>query len=141
MNIICAVSNQMGISFNHRRVSRDKMIYFDIAGSLDGQDLYMDTYSEALFADVRDQINVIASPDYLEQVKQDEYAFYEVGEINQEKVQMIVLYRFNRDYPSDFGLELDLSEFEKVSQSEFAGSSHDTITKEIWIRDDKTDES
>lgn len=97
MNLICAVSNQMGITFNHRRVSRDKTIYADIAVSLAGKSVYMDTYSEALFVSLRDQINVITSPDYLEQVKQDEYAFYEVGEINPEKVQMIVLYRFNRD--------------------------------------------
>lgn len=134
MNLICAVSNQMGITFNHRRVSRDKTIYADIAGSLAGKNLYMDIYSEALFVDMKDQINIIASPDYLRHAKQDEYAFFEVGEIDPEKVKMIVLYRFNRDYPSDFNLELDFTTFEMVSRTEFTGSSHDTITKEIWKR-------
>lgn len=41
----------------------------------------------------------------------------------------------NRDYPVDLYFEIDLSRWKKISSKEFAGSSHDKITKEEWVRE------
>ena len=45
------------------------------------------------------------------------------------------MFRWNRDYPADTYFDLSLeSGWTRTETSEFAGSSHETITKEIYIR-------
>lgn len=134
MHLICAVSNQMGISFNQRRVSRDKAIYTDIANLIGEKNLYMDPYSAPLFADLKDRLSICCPENYLAEAGCDDYVFFEKGDLTQQQVQSLVLYRFNREYPSDFNLPIDFTRFEKLSQTEFEGSSHEVITREIWQR-------
>jgi hypothetical protein len=50
------------------------------------------------------------------------------------KADKVVIYRWNRHYPADKRFEFDLSSlgFEKASAENFIGSSHPTITEEIY---------
>jgi len=50
------------------------------------------------------------------------------------KVSAVTVYRWNRHYPSDRKLDLDLSAYTLRETTEFAGSSHDMITKEVYVK-------
>ena len=51
-----------------------------------------------------------------------------------DSIRELVLYRWNRTYPFDKKLDLDLSEYRLVEKKELAGFSHDLITKERYLR-------
>ena len=51
-----------------------------------------------------------------------------------EKLEGLILYRWNRAYPSDVRWELDLSQFALTERAEFSGTSHETITRERYTR-------
>ena len=44
--------------------------------------------------------------------------------------EKLIVYRWNRIYPSD--VKAELSGWQKVSEDDFIGSSHDKITEEIY---------
>lgn len=46
----------------------------------------------------------------------------------------LIVYRWNRTYPADLFLTLPLEQWTLVRQEEFAGSSHQNITKEVYTR-------
>ena len=51
----------------------------------------------------------------------------------EEKIESIVLFKWNRDYPSDKKADIDLSNGWVLTQAEdFAGSSHEKKTMEIY---------
>ena len=53
-----------------------------------------------------------------------------------ESIEKIILYKWNRDYPSDFTLDITIDNEWKLTQTEeFKGSSHDKITEEIYTND------
>lgn len=49
-----------------------------------------------------------------------------------DRITEVVVYRWNRSYPGDFHLDLDLNQWRLVQTTEFAGYSHEKITKEIY---------
>lgn len=52
-----------------------------------------------------------------------------------ERIESLVFYRWDRVYPADQWLDLDLKgDFKLVSTLDFAGHSHKTITKEVYQR-------
>ena len=51
-----------------------------------------------------------------------------------ERIEEIYLYRWNRDYPADVYFPVDLSMWKCVETKEFAGSSHEKITRERYTR-------
>jgi hypothetical protein len=50
------------------------------------------------------------------------------------RVDAVTVYRWNRHYPSDRKLDLDLSAYKLYTNTEFAGSSHEKITKEVYVK-------
>ena len=52
-----------------------------------------------------------------------------------DRIERIILYRWNRAYPGDmfFDIKLDRS-WHLASAEDFAGSSHEKITKEIYVK-------
>ena len=52
----------------------------------------------------------------------------------EEKIEKIILYRWNRVYPADVHFPIDFSGWKLVQAEEFAGSSHEKITEEIYER-------
>ena len=51
----------------------------------------------------------------------------------QEKIEKIILFRWNRAYPADMYFDITLSDGWHVTEThEFAGSSHEKITEEVY---------
>ena len=56
------------------------------------------------------------------------------NKVDVERIGEIYLYRWNRDYPADVYFPVDLSVWKCVETKEFAGSSHEKITRERYTR-------
>ena len=46
--------------------------------------------------------------------------------------ETLILYKWNREYPGDFFIDVELSKMKPASVAEFAGKSHEKITEEIY---------
>ena len=132
MTAIVCVEDRGGILFLKRRVSRDREVYRDIAG--DYKKVYMTSYSLPLFDGVKINTGVRLLP--ISEGERGEVCFVESGEIadNIHKISRLVIYRWNRTYPSDVKLGFDPEDlgFERVSTTELVGYSHEKITKDIY---------
>ena len=135
MKVIICLDTRGGICFNGRRLSRDRRLTEDIA-AVSGGVLRISPYSLPLFPE--DVFELTVGDDYLEGASEGEYCFVERETFSRflPKIEEIVVYCWNRDYPSD--VEMDFVPYEcgfRLSESaEFKGSSHDRITKEVFLR-------
>ena len=134
MKIAICIDDKNGISFNKRRQSRDRLLIENLIASANGGRILVGSYSAPLFADYPDKVEV--RDDYLDAAGEDDICFVENMDVTPiaEKIDYIILYRWNRHYPADRWLELDLSEYRLASSIEFVGSSHEKITREDYIR-------
>ena len=136
MILIACVDDGMGMAFNHRRQSRDKVLCERIQKLTVGGRLWMNHYSEALFADAgAPQINI--DDNFLNEAAQGDYCFVEdCSVLPYEKwAEKIILYKWNRKYPSDIKFDISLvSDWKLTSASDFIGSSHDKITEEVYVK-------
>ncbi len=134
MKIAICIDDRNGRSFNKRRQSRDRKLIEDLAAYVNEGRIFMNSYSAPLFADFADKIEV--RDDFLEAAGENDVCFVETTDITPyaDRIDHIILYRWNRHYPSDKKLELDLSQYTLVSSCEFAGSSHENITREELSR-------
>lgn len=145
--IVC-LDNNNGMMFNHRRQSRDRVVIQDILHICQDKKLWMDLYSQQLFAQSEDGIfsenNVIIRNikatgmecDFMEQAKQGEYCFVENRDVTlyENRMEKIIIYQWNRTYPADFFFNIDLKNWRLLSSSEFSGYSHEKITKNVYGR-------
>ncbi len=122
MKVIVCVDENNGMLFNKRRVSKDRVIINDIEENIEIINVL--EFSEKLF---NKNINVVSN-------LTDGYNFVETNSLKglEKEINEIILYNFNRKYPSDLKLEIDLAKYKKVEESEFIGSSHEKITKTIY---------
>ena len=132
MTAIVCVEDRGGILFLKRRVSRDREVYRDIAENY--IKVYMTSYSLPLFDGVKINTGVRLLP--ISEGERGEVCFVESGEIadNIHKISRLVIYRWNRTYPSDvkLGFEPEEMGFKRVSTTELVGYSHEKITKDIY---------
>lgn len=130
MNIIVCIDDNQGMLFNKRRQSRDVKVLEDIATLTDT--LWISSFSEKLFED--QTIKTIISNEFLDQASKGSYCFVE-GQIlkpYEKNIEQLIIYKWNRKYPSDFKLDLNLEEWKLVESVDFVGNSHDKITKERY---------
>ena len=129
MQVIITVENRNGMLFNHRRVSRDQKVSERILAYCKEKKLWMNAYSAKLFEN-NPQIRV--SETFLEQ--KDAICFVEDQDVTPylPEIDTIILFHWNRDYPADFFFTVDLSEWNRIRQEEFAGKSHEKITMEVY---------
>lgn len=136
MYVIAYVDDEMGMMFNHRRCSRDRVLNDHIMEYIKDAPLYMNAYSSKLFTQYEDRI--VVSEDFLNEAPDNAYCFVENVEVMpyQEEIEGIILCHWNRLYPSDFKFDLDVNKepFTLVETIEFEGSSHDDITMEVYNR-------
>lgn len=94
--------------------------------------LFMNKYSGQLFGS-SSQIKL--SDDYINKASENEYCFAEelITEEIISKAKKIILYKWNRPYPSDVNFDLDRNRWKNIECTEFKGYSHDIITKEVYI--------
>ena len=134
MTAIVCIEERGGILFLKRRVGRDAFVCRDIAA--DHESLIMTEYSRSLFLELDVDIKLSDSP--LKSAGGGEVCFIESGEIkeNLKKISRLIVYNWNRKYPSDVKLGFVPTEvgYRLVSSTEFAGKAHEKITKEIYER-------
>ncbi len=132
MKIIICLDNNNGLIFNNRRQSKDSKVIENIFETIGLANLYINDFSADIFADR----NVIKCNDFLEKCQKDDYCFVENTDFEKyiDKINTIIIYRWNRSYPFDkkFNTEF-LTSFHLESSTDFAGTSHDKITREEFI--------
>ena len=131
MKLIVCLDDRLGMAFNSRRQSRDRKLLDDLCAHVGQAPLYMLPYSLPLFEGTTASVSV--SKD-LSSLPKDAYVFLETTDPTplSSFLDEVILYRWNRHYPADLVFPIDLGSFTLTSTTEFSGSSHDTITKEVW---------
>ena len=133
--LIACVDDGMGMMFNKRRVSRDDTVIKRIIEIADNKRIWMSQYSYPLFENVKTE-NIVADDSCFDKASCDEYCFIENLSMtnHKDKIDKIILFRWNRSYPSDMKFDIDLNEWKMNSSEEFAGNSHECITMEVYSK-------
>lgn len=132
MKVIVCVDNEMGISFNHRRQSRDRILTEQVIKMT--QNALFCTPASARLLEGHPHLLVSETP--LDDAGEDDYVFAEMLPLlpHFEKIDTLILYHWNRTYPQDQKLDMDLSLFRLTQREDFVGYSHEKITKEVYIK-------
>lgn len=132
MPIICIDDNN-GMMFNNRRQSRDAAVVEKITELSKGSILWMNSYSKKLFAD---SDNICVSDTFLSECKENEFAFVENSALLpfEANITKLIVFRWNRDYPFDVTLDINLDALKLTSSEKFAGNSHEEITMEVYVK-------
>ncbi len=135
ISVAITVDERMGIAFNKRRQSRDRVLISDLVNTTTGN-IYVSEYSLPLFNEYKDRIVIADDP--LSQCPSGKLCFVEMTELVPyiDDIDTLIVYNWNRHYPTDKALDIDLKDgsFTLASSTEFIGSSHEKITKEIYIK-------
>lgn len=133
--IVC-LDDQQGMMFNHRRQSMDECLRKDLIDQITPNKLWMNEYSLKQFKDTSYD-NMIVHEQFLELAQLGEYCFVENQFLSKylDRIEKIIVYRWNRIYPADMKFDLDLSqpEWKRLTVSEFQGKSHPIISKEVLV--------
>ncbi len=134
MIVMLAVDNRNGMLFHHRRQSQDRVLREKVLESAGGKRLWMNAYSAGQFSA---EAEITVDEAFLEKAKKGEYCFVEDRHLlpYQQRIESLVLFHWNRDYPGDFYFDLDLADgnWRRIETEEFAGFSHEEITKEVYL--------
>ena len=135
MKLIVCVDDSNGMMFNNRRQSRDRVLIEELLNTTKEGRLYIAPYSKILFQDIT---ALIETETLLEEAGADDYCFVENKTLlpHSDRIDELIIYRWNRTYPADMHLDVDLAalSMKLISTTEFAGSSHEKITKELYRR-------
>lgn len=136
MIVITCLDDDNGMFFNKRRQSRDEEVIKDILENTDKK-IWMNQYSAKLFEPFQPS-KLIVEDDFFNCLKKGDYCFVENYNLKsqEDRIEYIIIYRWNRKYPADVYFDIDLiaEEWELVDTKEFRGGSHDKITREIYRR-------
>ena len=128
MKLIVCLDDNKGMMFNNRRQSRDKILIENVLEICKGEKLYTNEYSSKLFPEKFVEIFVS-----MEEIGNG-YCFAENFTVNENDVEEIIVYKWNRVYPADVHFNIDLDNWNLTETVDFEGSSHEKITREIYVR-------
>ena len=128
MKLIVCLDDKNGMMFNKRRQSRDRVLIENVLELCKGGKLYTNEYSSKLFPEKSVEVF-----DSIENVG-NEYCFAENFTVNEENIEEIIVYKWNRLYPADTYFNIDLAGWNLTETVDFEGSSHEKITREIYVR-------
>ena len=131
ISAVC-VDDRMGMLFNHRRQSRDKAVTDDLMTL--AETVHINGFSEELFGDYPDRIEI--DEDFLENAESEDVCFVENIDLEPyaDKINKVILYCWNRHYPSSLKFNVDLSDYNFIEETEFQGNSHEKITREVYSK-------
>lgn len=135
MVLVICVDDKGGMAFNGRRQSMDKLLRADLLQTVGEAPLWMSPYSAKQFDPA--PANLRAAEDFLDRAGKGEYCFAEFPPLAPvlDRAEGLVVYRWNRTYPADRHLDFAPADrFTLVSAADFPGSSHKTLTKEVYTR-------
>lgn len=137
MILIVCVDESYGMLFHQRRQSQDRVLRERIMQETAGKRLWMNAYSAKQFTAFADRITV--AENCLCEAGEQEYCFVENLECApySQRIETMILYHWNRKYPADFYLHIapEPPAWRLVQTEEFAGSSHEKITKEVYYHE------
>lgn len=135
MTLILCLDAGRGSTFFGKRQTTDSAVrerMINIAGE---KPLSVNAYTASQF---RDHIENIAVTDDILSLPDDAVCFVEDADpaLFSGRVDRLVIYRWNKKYPRDRALGFyPYDEGMKLeSIQDFAGSSHDRVTEEIWVK-------
>lgn len=141
LKLICCIDNHGGMMFNHRRQSQDREVRRDILSYVGSGVLWMNAYSFKQFCSEHSdtqyyQIHV--AENFISKAGPDDYCFVEnaIYLINELDLSEIVLYHWNRDYPSDVSFDLNLCNWHIIHSKDFCGFSHEKITRKVFKKNE-----
>lgn len=133
MKIAVCLDDKDGMLFNRRRQSKDSALRAHVLKMAAHGSLWMNPYSAAQFEGVP---GIVVDEDFLDKASDNDLCFLENTDISAYagRVTGVIIYRWNREYPRDtvFPAELFSSKWKFVGGGDFPGSSHETITWEVY---------
>jgi hypothetical protein len=138
MNIIVCLDDNYGMTYNKKRLSRDRKILDELKESLRGKVLWINNYSKDLFTEdiFSENIKIVVDDKFLDKAKDQDYCFVENNKLSKykDKIKKVIVYSWNRTYPSDQKFDIDLFDFDEVEEMGFSGKSHNIIVKKTYER-------
>lgn len=138
MILIAAIDNHGGMLFHDRRQSRDRILCARILELSAGKRLWIHPYSAGLFVTGSNAAQIQIDASFLEKAAPGDYCLIENVSASpyQEAVEKIILFKWNRSYPADFYFDIPVNDggWTLSFTEDFAGSSHENITVEIYER-------
>lgn len=132
MNYIVCLDLENGMLFNKRRQSQDREVRKDVKIISQKSRLWMNEYSFKQFKeDENDNINVCE--DFLEKMSEEDFGLVENSDFSLKSGDKLIVYRWDKKYPSDKGLDINLDALKSVEESEITGYSHEIIKKEVYL--------
>lgn len=133
MRVITCADPNGGLFFNQRRQSRDRLLIEDVLSFCKGNMLYISEYSKILFPDTAP---VIVTENPLGTAKSGDFCFIEglLLAPAEAGIEELIVYRWDKVYPADVFLDLDLTQWHLQTTHELVGSSHDKITREVYTK-------
>lgn len=135
MKLIVCLDDKQGMLFNRRRQSQDAIQRAHMLGVVGNAVLRMNGYSAKLFGEELPS-NVAVNENFLDLATSADYCFVENENILPylNSITEVVVYRWNKTYPSSVTFPLILTRWTKKATAEFPGSSHDKITMEVYTK-------
>lgn len=135
MIVFLCADKKNGMAFHQRRQSLDRAVRADILAMAAGKPIWMTPYSARQFKESEAVLQVSEVP--LCKAGKGALCFVEFPPLvsSLDRIETLVIYRWDRVYPADQWLDLDLKAgFQMVSSCDFSGYSHEKITKEVYQR-------
>lgn len=137
MKVIVCLDDNGGMTFGGRRQSRDKALLADIASDVtaSGMPLLASPFSQKLLEEAGVLHVVCDNP--LVCAKEGQMCFIENLALCEyvDKISELVVYRWNRKYPSDRKIDVDIDVcFKLTSALDFAGNAHEKISKLVYTK-------
>lgn len=135
MKLVLCVDDKGGMAFHGRRQSMDRLLRADLLAMVGETPIWMTPYSAKQFDP--SPANLRTAEDFLDRAGAGEYCFAEFSPLAPwlDRMEGLVVYRWNRVYPADVYLDFDPTAwFVLDSTVEFPGSSHNILAKEVYTR-------
>lgn len=128
MILMICIDDKDGMMFGGRRQSKDRLVRQRMLSLAASSRLFVSAYTAKQFEE--EGFSVAEDP---ADAGSGEFFFLEDSPFPREKIEKIILYRWNRRYPADRFFDRSLLDGRKrVQTADFVGSSHEKITEEIW---------
>ena len=135
MTLIVCVDDELGMASCGKRQSRDRALCEDIVAFAEGKTIRMDPRSAKLFEGLGGNIETGGALSDCTEAGTCCFAEFEPVRQLAERAHTLVIYRWNRHYPSDLRFDVPLEEWRLHAVTEFAGTSHEIITREVYIHE------
>lgn len=136
ITVALVIDDNGGMLLFGKRQSRDRILIEEFVNSMRGKKIYISSFSRLIF-EPHENITVCENP--ISECESGDVCFIENIDIAPylDVINTLIVYHWNRLYPSDvkFNVDIEKSGYKLDSSLEFAGSSHEKITKEIYTKE------